>query len=404
MAPAPLDVVRFGWTALRGYPARTVLMLIAMAIGVGAVVVLTSLGEGARRYVTGEFAALGTNLVIVIPGRSETAGISPTTLMGETPRPLTLQDARALQRNYGVRRIAPINIGSMKVSRQGRSRDVVLVGSSAQLLPLRHWSMAQGRFLPDVELERAVPVAVIGRKIRDELFGSRPAVGEWLRIGDRRFRVIGILAAAGRSLGTDVDETVIVPVASAQQLLNTPSLFRILVEAVSRSAIEPVKRSIVETLQERHQGTRDVTVITQDAVLATFDRVLGALTYTVGGIAAISLVVAGILIMNVMLVAVSQRTAEIGLLKALGASSRLIVALIMAEALLLSALGAGLGLLLGELGSLLIRYLLPVLPARAPLWAAVMALLVALLAGLLFSLLPARRAARLDPVAALARR
>ncbi|HFC52857.1 MAG TPA: ABC transporter permease, partial [Gammaproteobacteria bacterium] len=279
----------FGWKALRGYPARTVLMLAAMAVGVSAVVVLTSLGEGARRYVTGEFAALGTNLLIVIPGRSETAGISPTTLMGETPRPLTLQDARALLRSHEVRRVAPLNIGSVEVSRRGRSRDVLLVGSSAQLLPLRHWKMAEGRFLPDVELERSIPVAVIGRKIRDELFGARPAVGEWLRIGERRFRVIGILATTGRSIDIKVEETVIVPVAAAQQLLNTSSLFRILVEAGNRGAVGPLRQFIVETLQKRHQGARDVTVVTQDAVLATFDRVFGALTLAVGGIAAISL-------------------------------------------------------------------------------------------------------------------
>jgi putative ABC transport system permease protein len=193
-------------------------------------------------------------------------------------------------------------------------------------------------------------------------------------------------------------------VASAQQLFNTPSLFRILVEARSRDAIEPVRRFVIATLQERHQGEKDVTVVTQDAVLATFDRIFTALTYAVGGIAAISLVVAGILIMNVMLVAVSQRTAEIGLLKALGAAPRQIVALFLTEAFLLSTLGAGLGLLLGELASAGIRLAFPVLPAHAPAWALLTAVLVALLTGLLFSLLPARRAARLDPVLALARR
>ncbi len=398
------DVVRFGWGALRGYPLRTGLMLVAMAIGVAAVVVLTSLGEGARRYVTGEFASLGTNLIIVIPGRSETAGISPSTLMGETPRPLTLQDAQALRRSYAVRRMAPVNIGSARVSWRGRARDVAILGSSAELLALRHWRMAQGRFLPPTEPERALPVAVIGKKIRDELFGAKPAIGEWLRIGDRRFRVIGILATQGRSLGIDVDETVIVPVAAAQQLFNTPSLFRIVVEAESRAAIEPVKRFILATLRERHQGKEDVTVITQDAVLATFDRILGALTYAVAGIAAVSLGVAGILIMNVMLVAVSQRTAEIGLLKALGATPRQILLLILAEAMLLSLLGAGAGLVVGELGSVVVRWLFPLLPAYAPWWAVIAAVVVALLAGLSFSLLPARRAARLDPVLALSRR
>ncbi len=398
------DVTHFAWRALHGYPTRTILMLIAMAIGVAAVVVLTSLGEGARRYVVGEFASLGTNLIIVFPGRSETAGITPSTMMGETPRDLTLHDALALTRSYNVRRIAPINVGSATVSWRGRSREVVIIGSSHELLAIRHWELAQGHFLPKTDLDRATPVAVIGKKIRSELFGAHRAMGEWLRIGDRRFRVIGIMASEGRSIGVDVEDTIMIPVASAQQLFNTASLFRILVEAKTRSAIEPVKQFIIDTLQARHQGKKDVTVITQDAVLATFDRILGALTYAVGGIAAISLAVAGILIMNVMLVAVSQRTAEIGLLKALGASPRQIIVLILAEALLLSAFGASIGLVLGEAGSLIIRHAFPILPAYAPIWAVVTAFLIALLTGLLFSLLPARHAARLDPVLALSKR
>jgi len=398
------DIVRFAVGALRGYPGRTVLMLIAMAIGVAAVVVLTSLGEGARRYVTDEFSSLGTNLLIVLPGRSETAGVNPTTLMGETPRDLTLDDALALTRSYSVRRIAPLNVGSADVNWRGKQREVTVIGTNSEMLAIRHWELSQGRFLPETDLDVATPVCVIGSKIRSELFGAKRAIGEWLRIGDRRFRVIGVMGSSGRSIGVDVQETIMIPVASAQQLFNTPSLFRILVEAKSRAAIAPVKQFIIDTLQERHQGEKDVTVITQDAVLATFDRIFSALTYAVGGIAAISLIVAGILIMNVMLVAVSQRTAEIGLLKALGASPRQIVVLFLGEAFLLSALGSAAGLALGELTSLLIRRAFPVLPAQAPLWAVFTAVLVALLTGLLFSLLPARRAARLDPVLALARR
>ena len=398
------DTIRFSLGALRGFPSRTVLMLLAMAIGVSAVVVLTSLGEGARRYITGEFASLGTNLLIVFPGRSETAGISPTTMMGETPRDLTLDDARALLRSHSVRRIAPLNVGSAAISWKSRSRDVVIIGSSYELLDIRHWEIGRGRFLPATDLDIATPVAVIGSKIRNELFGATSALGEWVRIGDRRFRVIGIMDSKGRSIGVDVQETVMIPVASAQQLFNTSSLFRILVEAKSRESIKPAKRFVLDTLQARHQGEKDVTVITQDAVLATFDRILGALTYAVGGIAAISLAVAGILIMNVMLVAVSQRTAEIGLLKALGASPRQITLLILAEATMLSGLGAFVGLLLGQLGSLLIRHTFPILPAYAPVWANVTAVMVALITGLLFSLMPARRAARLDPVLALSKR
>lgn len=398
------DIARFSWGALTGYPARTILMLIAMAIGVGSVVILTALGEGARGYVTGEFASLGTNLVIVLPGRSETGGVNPAAMFGETPRDLTLEDAQALTRSGLVRRVAPLNIGSVTVSRGALSRDVVMAGSTHELLAVRHWEVAQGKFLPIEDMDRAIPVAVIGSKIRDELFGADRALGEWVRIGDRRFRVIGIMGSEGRSIGVDVQEMIIVPVASAQQVLNTQSLFRILVEARSREAIAPVRDFVEATLQERHQGEKDVTVVTQDAVLSTFDEILGALTYAVGGIAAISLAVAGILIMNVMLVAVSERTAEIGLLKAIGATPRQIIVLILAEASLLSFLGALLGLLIGQLGAWGIRQAFPILPAYPPAWAIVIVMLVALLTGILFSLLPARNAARLDAVLALSRR
>lgn len=395
------DIIGFSWGALTGYPTRTILMLMAMAIGVASVIMLTALGEGARRYVSNEFSSLGTNLVIVFPGYSETSGLNPIAMVGTTPRDLTLEDAQALTRNTNVRRIAPINVGSVNASFQGRSREVAIIGSNAELLNIRHWQLAQGHFLPPGDLDRATPVCVIGRNIKEQLFGTQAAVGQWIRLGDRRFRVIGIMASEGRSIGVDVQDTIIIPVASAQQLFNSASLFRILVEAKTRSAIESVKQSTIELLKERHQGKRDVTVITQDAVLVTFDRILGALTYAIGGIAAISLAVAGILIMNVMLVAVSQRRAEIGLLKALGAPQKQILHLILFEAIMLSTLGAGIGLLLGELGCFAIRQAFPDLPAYAPLWAVSTAVAVSLLAGLVFSLLPARQAARLDPVLAL---
>jgi putative ABC transport system permease protein len=225
-----------------------------------------------------------------------------------------------------------------------------------------------------------------------------------VRIGDRRFRVIGILASEGRSIGLDVQELAIIPAASAQALFNTPNVFRILVEAKTRESIPAVIDHVEQTIAERHQGERDVTVITQDAVLATFDRILGALTMTVGGIAAISLVVAGILIMNIMLVSVSQRTSEIGLLKALGSPKRQITVLFLTEAFLLSSIGALIGVAFGQVASWLIGRVYPALPLGAPLWALISSVVVAIGTGLLFAALPARRAARLDPVEALAHR
>jgi len=397
------DHLLFALQALRGASLRTFLMLIAMAIGVASVIILTSLGEGARRYVVGQFSSLGTNLLIILPGRNETTGGAPP-LLSETPRDLTIDDAMSLLRNRYVRYVAPINVGSSAISYGGLERDAVIMGATASLLPVRHLKLAQGQFLPEMDAERTAPVCVIGAKIRDELFGAKRALGEWVRIGDRRFRVIGILVAEGESMGTNTDELVVIPVASAEQLFNTATLFRILVEIKSREDIPAAQQEVIDTLRKRHDGEEDVTVITQDAILSTFDRILTALTFTVGGIGAISLLVAGILVMNVMLVAVTQRTGEIGLLKAVGATSGQVLSLFLIEAILLSLLGGLVGLLLGAFGAWLIHQLYPVLPTMPPLWAVLAALLVAIVTGLIFGALPARRAARLDPVQSLSRR
>jgi putative ABC transport system permease protein len=398
------DATGLAGRALARHPGRTALVLLAMAMGVAAVVVLTALGEGARQYVRGEFASLGTHLVIVLPGRSETAGGGPAMFGGGTPRDLTVDDAVAIGRHHGVRRFAPVIVGAALASHGGLEREVPVLGSTADLLAVRRWHLASGRFLPPGDPNRDSGGCVIGAKIRRELFGAEPAVGQWLRVGTSRFRVLGVLATEGRSIGMDVQELVIISVAAAQRLFDTPSLFRILVEARSRDAIPHVKRHALATVRERHQGEEDVTVVTQDAVLATFDRVLRTLTLAVGGIAAVSLGVAGILIMNVMLVSVSQRTPEIGLLKALGAPRRQILVSFLAEAALLSAAGAIVGTAIGWAGAALIGVAYPVLEVRAPAWAVIAAFVTSIGTGLLFGALPARRAARLDPVQALSRR
>jgi putative ABC transport system permease protein len=398
------DTMLFASGSLRGARSRTLLMMLAMSIGVASVVILTALGEGARRYVTGQFSSLGTNLVIVLPGRSETAGVNPGMLLGQVERDIVVEDAQALLRSPAVRRVAPLAVGTAQAAHGALNREVVVAGTSADFLPIRHMEMGQGQFLPQMDFGSAMPVCVLGDKIRRELFGTLPAVGQWLRLGDRRFRVIGVLAAQGASMGMNTDDLVVVPVASAHMLFNTQALFRVLIEAKSRDVIEAAKRDAEKILMQRHGGERDVTVITQDAVLATFDRILRALTLAVGGIAAISLSVAGVLIMNVMLIAVAQRTQEIGLLKALGAPPAEIRRLFFAEAALLSLSGSVVGLVLGEIGSFAIGQVYPALPVAAPWWAVLAAFGTALGTGILFSVMPARRAARLDPVMALARR
>lgn len=396
------DALSLSFRTVVSYRLRALLILLAMALGVAAVVTLTALGEGARRFVVNQFASLGTNLIIVLPGRAETSGGFPGAIVGETPRDLTLGDATSLQNLSGVLRYAPLNVGVTEISTGGRLREVTILGSTAGLIAIRHMKLAQGNFTAGNGPNPAE--IVLGAKLARELFPAGNVVGQRIRLADRRFRITGIFASQGESMGFNTDEIAMIPIDHAQALLNTESLFRILVEASSRNAIEPAKTAIREAIKMRHDGEDDVTVITQDAVLATFDRILKALTLAVSGIAAISLAVAGILVMNVMLVAVSQRTAEIGLLKALGATRKNIKQLFLLETLWLSLAGAATGIALGYAGSFILRLVYPQLPAYPPAWASLAAIATALLTGIVASLLPASRAAKLNPVLALSRR
>jgi putative ABC transport system permease protein len=396
------DLLRMAMDSALRARMRSFMLLLAMTIGVAAVVALTALGEGARRYVSGEFQQLGTRLVIVIPGRSETGGVAPGLLSGETPRDLTLADAQAVLRIPEVERVAPLVIGSAPVSSGALEREAPVLGSSADFLTVYGFKLTRGEFLPRGELTRDAAVAVVGATIARELFPGRDAIGGSVRIGERRFRIIGLLGDQGRTIGLDSQEMVVIPVSAAQQLFNTESLFRLLIQTRTREDTTRVRNEVVATIKLRHQGEEDVTVITQDALLSTFDRIFTALTLTLAGIASISLAVAGVLIMNVMLVSVSQRTAEVGLLKAIGATRRQITSLFLTEAVLLSLSGALVGLLVGLAVDWIVGKIYPALPVQPPVWAIVMAVVTAVASGIVFGLMPARRAARLDPVAALA--
>jgi putative ABC transport system permease protein len=365
---------------------------------------LTALGDGARRYVVREFSALGSSLIIVLPGRTETGGVGAGSFVTNTPRDLTVDDAAALLRAGRVTRVAPLVLGNSEIAYAGKLREVMVIGTTRAFADIRNYRLGQGRFLPEEDWSRGSAVAVIGATLHQELFGADPALGQMIRVGDRRYRVIGVLAASGSGLGMNADELVIIPVAAAQALFNASSLFRIFTEARDRDAVPAAKTQILDILKARHDGEEDVTLITQDAVLGTFDRILGALTLAVAGIAAISLAVAGILVMNVMLVAITQRTSEIGLLKALGATGGIIRLVFLTEAALLSIAGAFAGLLLGHLGAWGLRLAFPVLPAYPPDWAIFAGLGTAIVTGVLFGVMPARHAATLDPVDALSKR
>lgn len=394
------DQLRFNTRVFSAQRMRTFLLLLAVTIGVASVVMLTSLGEGARRYIDAEFSSLGNRLLIVFPGRNETTGGHPP-IYGTAPRDLTLEDALAMGRVPSIRKVAPLLPGTVPVSHGSRSREVVALGTTGSFFSIRQLEMSSGRELPASSEQDALAVCVLGYKLKNELFGNDRAVGEWLRIGDRRMRVIGVLADEGESLGMDLGDIVIIPVRTAEQLFNTQALFRVMLELQLAADEDLARERLAQVVRDRHEGEDDITIVSQDSVLAAFNNILTTLTLVIAAIAAISLLVAGILIMNISLISVSQRRAEIGLLKAIGASARQVHRLFLGEALMLVFLGCVIGVAFAYGVVFLFRGLWPDFPLFPPLWAAPSAIITALASGLLFSWLPANKAARLDPVLAM---
>lgn len=395
-----IDQLKFSWQLFIRQRFRTLMALLAVSIGVMSVLLLTGLSEGARQFVLKEFSLLGKDTLIMLPGRKETQGGLPP-LTGESSRDLTLDDASALNRLAEVDYTVPIIAGITEAFAEGRNRELVVMGSNERLLEMRGLSLQQGQNLPKNSDQFTRPVVLIGAQVAQELFASQKPLGRWLRLGDRRFRIIGVLNPSGVSLGTDMSDSVIIPVQSAQQLFNSPGLFRLLIKLHSQDQLQNVQQQMLAVIAERHAGEPDVTIITQDALLSTFDQILNVLTAAVVGIASISLIVAGILIMNITLISVTQRTAEIGLLKALGAAERTVLGLFLLEAALLALAGALLGVLLAAVILAIASLNWPELPLSTPLWALLSSVSLALVVALIFAWLPARRAARMDPVDAL---
>lgn len=397
------DVFGLGRAALAARKLRTRLTGAALAIGVAAVLVLTALGEGARGWVVERFAGLGANTLAVLPGRTETRGGAP--MVATTTRDLTLLDARALEERLpGVRHVVPIAIGEALIEYENRGRAATVIGTSRDFLQMRKLEVVQGTNLPEAELERGARVCVLGRTIVRELFGERQPLGQRVRIGDAPFRVVGVLAQQGSSMMVDLDDVVLVPVANALALFDATGLFRVVVQVGSAADVELAARRVTAILLARHDDEEDFTVLRPGALAQSLGDVLAILTAALVGIAAVSLVVAGVGVMNVMVVSVTERTAEIGLMKALGASRGQILALFLTEAALLSTIGGSCGLAGGLALAWGARRALPDIPFAVPEWAIAAALGVALGVGLVFGLLPALRAARLEPLEALRRK
>lgn len=392
------DLVRLATGALAAHRLRSFLSMLGIAIGVAAVVLLTSIGEGTRVYVLSQFTQFGTNIMAVNPGKSKTLGIPG--VLGGTQRKLTIDDAEALARVPGIETMVPVTMGQARVEAGERGRSVTVIGATPDLPALWKFGARQGSFWPKGDPRRGGAVAVLGPKLARELFGERSPLGERVRVAGGQFRVTGVMQPKGQMMGFDVDDIVIVPVASALRLFNQDELFEIDLIYSNMSETDRVAAEVRRVLASRH-GEEDFTVTTQAAMLDVFGKVMDVITMAVGAIASISLLVGATGILTMMWIAVGERTGEIGLLRALGATAGQVQAVFLAEAVVLAIAGGALGIAVGlGLGSLA-RVVVPGLPIETPMRFVLAGLATSVATGLVAGVAPARRAAALDPIEAL---
>ncbi|OHC69715.1 MAG: peptide ABC transporter permease [Rhodocyclales bacterium GWA2_65_20] len=393
------DSLKLAIRAITSQRLRSFLTLLGIAVGIAAVILLTSIGEGIHRYVLAEFTQFGTNVVGIHPGRTKTGGGALSGLPSSA-RPLSLDDAEALARLPNVVAVSPSVFGNAEVNANGRLRRVSVYGVGPGMLTVFKLKVRSGQFLPADEAGSARAQVVLGSKLKNELYGSENALGTRVRIGGLQFRVIGIMESKGQFLGIDLDDTAWVPAARALELFNREGLNEINISAAEGVPSASVVAAVKEMMKARH-GHEDVTIISQDEMLSTLGGILDVLTMAVGALGGISLLVGGVGIVTIMTIAVTERTNEIGLLVALGARRQTILGLFLGEAVALAAIGGLVGLLLGMGLAQLISFFVPALPVHTPLSFVLLAEALAAAIGLAAGVLPARRAARLDPVEAL---
>lgn len=395
----PSDLFGLTFEALSAHRLRYALTALAIAVGVAAVVLLASIGEGTRRYIVGQFSQFGTTIVSITPGKTETAGIGG--IQGGSVRALTIDDARALARLPGVASAMPNAYGSGIVEFGNKGRRVYVYGATSDVP--RVWSMdvAVGEFLPAMDWDRGSPVVVLGPTLKRELFAEANPLGEIVRIGQNRFRVIGVMESKGQMLGFDLDDAAYVPVANALRLFNRPELDEVHLLAATPQGINPLVARARELLIDRHTGKEDFTITTQEDAMGMVNRVLGIVTGVVTGIAAISLLVGAIGILTIMWIVVQERTQEIGLAMAIGATRGQILGWYLFEAAVTAAAGGLIGLGVGMGGAFLLATFVPGLSTATPTSVVVAALVMAVVVGLGAGVAPAIRASRLDPVEAL---
>ncbi len=392
------DALRFTFTSITAHRLRSGLTGLGIAIGITAVVLLTSIGEGIRHYVLSEFTQFGTHLIEINPGKTMTQGTPVGTIA--TVRPLSLDDAEALKGLSQVRDVVPVVQGNAEAEYQGKRRRTMIYGVGPQMPSVFRLDIASGRFLPADNPRSPRAFAVLGSKVRNELFGSANPLGEHIRIANSRFTVIGTMESKGQVLGFDMDDAVYIPTAKGLEMFNRNSLVAIDVLYSEGASTHEVTAGIRRLLTARH-GSEDYTITTQEQMLETLGSVLNVLTFAVGALGGISLLVGGVGILTIMTITVSERTGEIGLLRALGARRTHILGLFLTEAIILAALGGGTGLIIGIGGGQLLHLLVPAMPLHISWLYVVLAEALAIAIGMLAGVLPARHAAQLDPIEAL---
>tara|TARA_R110002167_G_scaffold283437_1_gene488635 strand:+ start:289 stop:1485 length:1197 start_codon:yes stop_codon:yes gene_type:complete len=392
-----LDYLRWIFRALWMQRLRSVLTIVGFAIGIAAMVLLSSLGEGLRQFVIQEFTQFGSHIVAITPGKTETFGMGGIL---NTTRPLSLEDSEALKRIPGVEQVVPVVFGTAQIKAVGRSRYTGVAGVGA--LADKAWKLevSQGSFLPQEDIQRARAFAVLGSKLKRELFGGDNPLGEFVHIGGNRFRVIGVMAPKGQFLGTDLDDMIYIPANKGLQIFNRESLMEVDVFYSPAVPTERLTENIRRLLIERH-GFEDFTIVTQDQMMATMDNILRILKYAGGGLGAISLLVGAVGITTILMITVTERTSEVGLLRALGSTRSQVRNLFLGEAVMLGLVGGLAGVLVIALLVVGVRLFVPGLPVALKGEIVLVALLMSMLIGLMAGVRPALNATRLSPIDAL---
>ncbi len=391
-------MARLATSAVTAHRLRSALTTLGIAIGIFAVVLLTSIGEGIHRFVMSEFTQFGTNIIGINPGKATTMGAS-IGVFGSV-RPLSIDDAEALRRLPYVEGVVTMVQGNAEIEYGRLQRRTTVYGVSPDFPQVFHFDIASGSFLPPDDPRNPRAVAVLGSKLARELFLKENPVGARIRVGGDRYRVVGVMEPKGTMLGFDLDDTIFLPAARGLDLFGREGLMEIDILYVENTPIDELVASIKRMLISRHGG-EDVTITTQQQMMDTLGSVLGVLTFAVGALGGISLLVGGVGIFSIMTISVSERTNEVGLLRALGAGKGQILTLFLGEAILLAAAGGFAGLVLGWGGASLINQLVPSLPVHTPLYFVFVAESAAILIGLVAGVAPARRAAAMIPVEAL---